>query len=328
MKPSILIIADFPNWAYHEIQKFIVQNLKDEFEIYSDFLIFNTYKKTKHPFKRLKLIWDKNKYQHIKNSNIYDIVVYLGFYFEEQMVINWQSKKIVKGIYTDGFPPQNANFVGNINEFKNKFLNNTDAVVCGSYLIHEFYKTNQLKSYYANCCINESLFKRGSKKQKNTKPNFIVGWTGNPKRTFKGLESHIIPAVKLAQKKYPDIELKTRFSGPMETLPMFYENVDMVVIASDADAGPSMFGEASLMEVPSVSTDIGWPHEVIQNGVNGFIVKKDVHQIATKIIELYENRELLYTMSKQIRNDYLEVLGKDKMIEKWRYMFNDLLNNN
>lgn len=32
-KPQILIIADFPNWAYYFIQQFIVKNLSEEFEI-------------------------------------------------------------------------------------------------------------------------------------------------------------------------------------------------------------------------------------------------------------------------------------------------------
>ena len=35
MKPSVLIIADFPNWAYYEIQQFIKNNLSDEFDVYS-----------------------------------------------------------------------------------------------------------------------------------------------------------------------------------------------------------------------------------------------------------------------------------------------------
>ena len=32
-KPQILIIADFPNWAYYFIQQFIVKNLFEEIDI-------------------------------------------------------------------------------------------------------------------------------------------------------------------------------------------------------------------------------------------------------------------------------------------------------
>jgi len=326
VKPSILIIADFPNWAYHEIQQFVKNNVSDEFDIYCDYLIFNTIKKSRHPIRRFKTYRQKLKYQQIKKDNNYDIVVYLGFYFDELMKIKWKSKKIIKGIYTDSFPPKNSSFNGNLNEFKNRFLTNCDAIACGSEQIKLFYKKTFTPAYYVNINLNENLFRRNKNKKINLTKHFIIGWTGNPNREFKGLHSHIIPAIKLAQKEYPNIKFKTRFSGPIETLPFFYNNVDLIIIASDADAGPALFGEASLMEVPSISTDIGWPHQVINNN-NGFIIEKDIEQIAKKIIYLYEDRELLFKMSKQIRIDFLSVFNTKEIAQNWKNMFNEVLNN-
>lgn len=326
MKHSVLIIADFPNWAYHEIQKFVKTNLSNEFDIYCDFLVFNSIKKSKNPINRIKLFNNKCRYQDIRSDNTYDIVVYLGFYFTEEMKITWRAKKIIKGIYTDGFPPKNANFSGSLSEFTSRFLNDADAIVCGSLLIKEYYKKEVEKIYYANFSHNQNQFKRLSNKSVNTSEDFVVGWTGNPERAFKGFYTHIVPAIKLAQFKYPKIQFKTRFSGPIETLPGFYDDVDVVVIASDADAGPSLFGEACLMDVPSISTDIGKPHEVIVDTVNGFIVDKNIEQISNRIIELYEDRELLFEMSKKVRADFLKVFNNIELAEKWRFMFNDLLN--
>ena len=88
----------------------------------------------------------------------------------------------------------------------------------------------------------------------------------------------------------------------------------------------SLFGEASLMEVPAISTDIGWPHQVIVNNKNGFIVEKNIQQIAEKIIYMYENRELVYKMSKQIRIDFLSLFNTKKMAQNWKDMFNEVLN--
>lgn len=325
MKPSVLIIADFPNWAYYEIQQFVKRNLSNDFNVYCDYLVFNSLKKTKNPIKRIKLKKEKNKFQYIREDNTYDIVVFLGFYFQENMKITWKAKTIIKGIYTDGFPPQNANFSGGLKEFNNRFFRDVDAVVCGSELIKEFYRHTVKKVYYANGILDKDLFRRQTKKIKNNTSTFNVGWTGNPSRKFKGLYSHIIPAVELAQKKHSEIQLKTRFSGEMKTLPLFYEDIDVVVIASDADAGPSLFGEASLMDTPSISTNIGWPYEVIENNKNGFIVEKNIKEISNKIIELYENRELLYNMSKRIRKDYLEIFNTKNFADKWKQMFNELL---
>lgn len=325
MKPSILIIADRPNWAYYQIQQFIKQNVSDQFDVYCDFLIFNTLKKSKNPLKGIKSIIAKNRFQDIRKDQTYDIVVYLAFYFPEHINIKWKAKKIIKGIYTDGFPPSNSNFTGNLEEFKKRFLNDSNAIVCGSEIIKKFYLRIMDKVFYANSIISGENFKRIVPKEINTSSSFIVGWTGNPDREFKGFYTHIIPAVELVQKRYPEIQLKTRFSGPMETLPRFYDDLDVVIIASDADAGPSLFGEASLMEIPCISTNIGWPREVIRNKENGFIVAKEIKDIANRLAQLYEDRQLLFNMSKLIRNDFITVFNKDQMVNNWKEVFNTVL---
>mgnify|MGYP003639049729 CR=1 FL=1 len=323
MKPSILIIADFPNWAYYEIQQFLKNELSNEFDIYCDFLIYNTKIKSKHPIRQVKNYFDKKKYSFIKADNNYDIVFYLGYYFEEQMTIKWKAKRIIKGIYTDGFPPSNSNFNGTKETFIKRYFTGADAMACGSEQIVKVYNSDYSNCYYVNMILDACFFKRKSVKSNNEE--LIVGWTGNPNRDFKGYHSHIVPAIEKLQLKYPDIKLKSRFSGPMDTLPSFYEDVDLVVIASDADAGPSLFGEASLMDIPSISTSIGWPANVIQDNVNGFIVNKDICEIANKIEQLYLNRDLLSDMSSRIRKDFIEVFDKEKMVERWRVMFNEVL---
>ncbi|MEO9021803.1 MAG: glycosyltransferase [Ginsengibacter sp.] len=325
MKPSVLVLADFPNWAYYEIQRFIKNYLSDEFDIYCDFLIFNSIKKSKDPVKRMKLFLAKRKYQQVRSDHNYEIVVYLSFYFPEYMNIKWKAKKVIKGIYTDGFPPNNSNFTGSIDEFKKRFLDHTDALVCGSEQITQFYKNIHQSVFYANGILPENHFKRIAPKKMNQSDSFILGWTGNPDRGFKGFYTHVVPAVELAKKKYPGIQLETRFSGSFETLPRFYDEVDVVLIASEADAGPSLFGEASLMDIPSISTDIGWPHEVIKNNINGFFVEKKIEAIAEKIVALYEDRPLLFAMSSRIRKDYLNKFNKPDMVNKWRNVFNEVL---
>ena len=323
MKPSILIIADFPNWAYFAIQQFVLEKLSDDFDIYSDFLIYNTKIKSKNPIKRIKMFIEKKKYQVLKKDREYDIVVYLGFYFPELMNIKWKSKKLIRGVYTDSFPPKNVDFEGSIEEFKNKYLKDTNALVCGSKKIRNDYVNILSSSYFCNIDVGENQFVRKQERRRDGK--FIIGWTGNPKREFKGYYSHILPATEKARDKYPDIEFKSRFAGPIETLPNFYEDISVCIIASDADAGPSMFGESCLMNIPCISTKVGIPNDVIINGENGFLIDKDVNLIAEKIIELYENRELLRSMSKRIRKDYLKNYSAEVLANDWRLMFNEVL---
>ena len=65
--------------------------------------------------------------------------------------------------------------------------------------------------------------------------------------------------------------------------------------------------------------------QVIKSGENGFIVEKDVEEISKTIIELYEDRELLFKMSKRIRGDYLAVFNTQIMVKRWKTMFQELL---
>lgn len=324
MKPTILVFADRPNWAYHEILKFILNNCSDEFDIFADFLSFNLNIKSKNPIHHLRRISDKFKYRKLKKDKNYDIVLYLGFYFTDEIEVTWNAKKIIKGIYTDGFPPQGALNCSSIKDFKKNYLNDVDAVVCGSQLITDYYSKHLDNVFYANMSSDLNLWKKKIFK-KNITNKFIVGWTGNPNREFKGYYSHVIPAINLAKKKYSNIELKSRFSGPLESLPDFYNDVDVSLIASNADAGPASFAEASLTNTPSISTNIGLPAEVIQDGVNGFLVVRDIQEMANRIIELYENRNLLDKMSQRTRNDYLKKLGKEYRIKQWINMFSRVL---
>mgnify|MGYP006152197405 CR=1 FL=1 len=328
MKPDILIVADFPDWAFYEIQQFIKNNLSDDFNIYSDYLVYNTKKKSKNPIKRIKTALEKKKYQEIKKDKHYDIVVYLAFYFEGLMLNDWTTKHIIKGVYTDGFPPQNSDFKGDFSAFIKTYFSNCNAIICGSEQIHEIYKKSSVPSYNLNVVKDTQLFKRISEKQLNLSQEFIIGWTGNPNRHFKGLDSHIIPAIEIAKKKYPGIELKTRFSGSFTSLPRFFDDVDLVLIASNADADPSLFGEASLMEVPSISTSIGRIKDVIVDNRNGFIVNKDSQEMADKILYCYENRAHLLKMSKQIRNDFMIVFDPAIVIKNWKHAFNKVLREN
>ncbi len=112
----------------------------------------------------------------------------------------------------------------------------------------------------------------------NKSSRFVVGWTGTPNRPFKGFHDYIVPAVERAAQMRPGLELKTRFSGPLETLPRFYDDVDVILIASSADAGPSLFMEGGFCEVPSISTRIGIPSEVIEHGQNGLFVERNVEK--------------------------------------------------
>ena len=145
-------------------------------------------------------------------------------------------------------------------------------------------------------------------KKKISNSDFTIGWTGNPNREMKGFKEIILPAIEKVQGTGRTINLKTKFSGSYDELFDFYNDVDLVLIASRADSGPSLFAEASLSNIACISTAVGLPEMVIKNGENGIICERNINEFADAIIKLYDDRELLHQFSERIKEDYLKVL--------------------
>jgi glycosyltransferase involved in cell wall biosynthesis len=344
-KPNILIVADFPNWAYHHIGNFISEALKDDYNFYLDFVCFNRRDEfiqkepgiTPQVKKHVRELLQRLKYRNVRTDAKYDIVLFLAYYNDVVGHFNVTSSKIIKGVYTQGFPPRGLpndfDSLNNIDfnhielpQFIRIYLKDADAIVCGAPSIRDYYSGHFNPCYFANMALDERAFSPSDKSVRDNS-KFVVGWTGTPDRDFKGFHSHIIPAVERAKQKCPGLELKTRFSGSLKTLPHFYCDVDLIVIASEADAGPALFAEASLSGIPSVSTRVGMPQSVIEDGINGYFVERDIDAIAEKIIYLYNNKEILNRMRARIRDDFIKAFGRKVQIEKWKKLFNETLSN-
>ena len=325
IKKDILVIADRPNWAYYQIQQFILNNLSEDYNIYCDFICFNLAKKSKRPWVIFQNYIDKKRYSNIKKGANYDVVIYLGFYFLDLIDVKWTATKTIVGVYTDGFPPKNGVPCSTPQDFIQHYFNDVDAMVCGAPSIVDIYKSEYTATYFANLAYDNKLFSRLEPKKINSSKNFVVGFTGRLTREFKGFYTHITPAVEKLKKTYPDVVLKTRSEGPFETLPRFYDDVDLVIIASEADAGPSLFMEASLMEVPCISTRIGIVTEVLQDGKNGYFIEREIDDIYNKLEYLYVNRDVLFKMSQNVREDFIKKLGPAEMKKKWITLLDDVL---
>lgn len=81
------------------------------------------------------------------------------------------------------------------------------------------------------------------------------------------------------------------------------------VFPSFAEALPVSWIEAMAMQKPIVASNIGWATEVIDDGVNGFLVNPKQHQeYANRILDFLENLEL--------QKDFGEK-GREKIVEKF-----------
>lgn len=344
-KKSILFIADKPNWAYEFMvttwlpwmqeydcyiayaQDFHVRSKKISIKDIFAATLSNILK-PKDPYYKIDAsrhfsypvyknppvfsLPDKTR----KNITHFDTIVEMAYYFQMTAKTPFTANKHFVGIFTDGYPHEGPekDFIGNYDyrtmpreAFYKKYLARYNGIIAGCNNIVRAYRpvTDKIRFTYG-------IYKQeGFGKTKTPHEIFTIGWTGNPNREMKGFNEVIVPAIEKVRSTGRNIRLKTKFSGPYEELFDFYNDVDLVLIASRADSGPSLFAEASLSDVPCISTAVGLPEMMIEHDKNGLIVNRDIDEFANAIIKLYDDREKLHQFSLRIKADYLKIMDNE-----------------
>ena len=359
---SILFIADKRDWAYHNIIKTWAEYLMD-YRIYIAFsedyivnfskfslmesFVSNSMNKLRRKSMYRKIdtsrrfsfpVYKQNPVYEVENMALvdkdeFDIQIEMAYYFQYISKLPFTANKKLVGLYTDSFPHEGPFFdhfnnqnIHHLNreEFYENYLKSYDGVIVGNINLYNIYKkfTEDL------VCSNGIYLQNEFKENKNVgiNPGLTIGWTGNPNRSMKGFKEVIVPAVEELQEAGLEIKLKTKFSGPYHELLDFYTDVDLIVIASEADTGPSLFAEASLSNVPSISTKIGIPQSVIQNDINGVFSDRNKEDLKKHITELYNDRQKLKEFSKRIKADYLSVYNNKILASNLLMFLNEKLN--
>lgn len=351
-KKSILFIADKRDWAYHNIIKTWQLKLENNYDCFIAFAE-DYYIRPKQFSASRKLIEDFRHFFFKKEQTFrvhsslnyafpvylkppvyrvdnlekidktdFDFIIEMAYYFQYTCEFPFSAKKKLIGIYTDSFPHEGPSFDAkkqvelkllSRKQFFENYLNPYDGIIVGNQNLFDDYKSLTDKLVIANGIFRQEDFIENQTVGRHSK--LVIGWTGNPNRSMKGFKEVIQPAVEKVQKTGRDVELKTQFSGSYESLLKFYKDVDLICIASEADTGPSLFSEACLSNVPSISTKIGFPKMVIQDQINGVFVERDIDEMGNAIMDLYDNRAKLFLFSERIKSDYLRVLDNKTSIE-------------
>ncbi|MFN0186045.1 MAG: glycosyltransferase [Aquabacterium sp.] len=341
-RAKVLMLADQPQWAYHMIATYVAACVGSAYDVYIDFTRFHRPARAGLPPWRpgrwraaLQHGVERLRWRRATPDGHYDVAIHLGWYFDAAADLRRiRARRTVKGLYTQGFPPQGMEVDPNDHvrtadldrtAFIHRYLEGAAAVVCGAPIIQQDWQPAlHMPCHYANLALDERAYSPAGRRP-NDPAELVVGWTGNPDRAFKGFNSHVVPAVEAAARQRPGIRLKTRFSGPPETLPQFYKDVDVALIASSADAGPAMFLEAALSGVPAVSTRIGVVDAVLQDGVNGLAVPREVEAMAQALVRLYDDRALLQALSQRVRDDCIAKVGHAVQQRAWRALLEEVL---
>lgn len=88
---------------------------------------------------------------------------------------------------------------------------------------------------------------------------------------------------------------------------------DVFVLVSDTEAMPMVINEAMIVGTPVITTNFPAAFEAISNGVNGFIVERDVNAIYAKIAFCIENRSMLVACREYIKK---HPINNEKSIEQ------------
>lgn len=103
------------------------------------------------------------------------------------------------------------------------------------------------------------------------------------------------------------------------------EQASIGVLSSDSEGLPLALLEYARAKLGVVVTEVGDCNQLIENGVNGFVVPpKNAAVLAEKLIALIENKEMRLEMGKELHNNVMELYSKEKAINQLISLYRSL----
>ena len=126
-----------------------------------------------------------------------------------------------------------------------------------------------------------------------------------------------------------NLEQTVFLKGESKNIIKEYLSASVFVLASEHEGLPMVLLEAMSFGLPLISYSCPCgPKDLIQNGVNGFLVEPlDYYGLAEKITSLLSNPEMINNMG---QNNYEKssMFGEEKIMRSWNDLFSSLLEKN
>lgn len=94
--------------------------------------------------------------------------------------------------------------------------------------------------------------------------DLVVGWAGNPAAVDK--------RVSVITEAWPDLRVAATLTQAQ--MPDFYNSIDVITCASDAEGDPRPLIEGMACGCFPVTVDVGIVPELVQHGINGLIIER------------------------------------------------------
>ena len=106
----------------------------------------------------------------------------------------------------------------------------------------------------------------------------------------------------------------------------FYESADVFLLPSYFEGLPYTILEAMAHGLPVIATNVGAIPEVIEEGINGFLINPgDIDDLTKKIETLITNKALIEEIGKNNRRKIADKYSMDKQVENYKNLYTSLL---
>lgn len=293
-KPSILFIADYPNWAFHNIYRSISLRL-------GVFFSFDIY------FTSLK----KQRRNSVKLEKQYDLVWLCYPMDKSYLKLKFKPKHLVKEVASWRWA---ENFT-NTEDFVSSELKDADFIACPSLQLYKELSKYSTKVLYMPNGVESWFFKNKLSKNIVNSKSPVIGWVGNTKDTQKNYWE----VENLIQKGF---SIKVAQNLNLFQLRKFYRSIDILLITSKTESQPLPFLEALSAGCYVISRPVGIVEEIL-NGA-----EDDIGKIVDFEINLYDVLNSLNVKPNSLKRlDIVQKNDWDNIAGLFNYFFYILLSN-
>ena len=124
------------------------------------------------------------------------------------------------------------------------------------------------------------------------------------------------------------LERNVVFTGPLDEEKMCqrYLKSHVFVCPSSIENSPNSLGEAMVLGVPCVASDVGGVSDMLKHKDEGFVYQTDApYMLAHYVCEIFENEDLALKFSKNAREHALTTHDRDANTRRLIEIYRDII---
>lgn len=290
MKPKILLLVDKKNWAFDFISREISKRLKVDFN-------FKTYYVSEE--------------KPILNEKKIDLL-YVFFWGERYWKrFNIPYDKVLKEVASYRWRDDEKFGKISAEAFCRSYLNDCNLVTTPCKKIESELKLYRNNIFHTPNGIDLELFRITKKKTGPLK----IGWAGNPKDSIKGLQEILLPSTEKFDFIYTDGNLSR------ENMVEFYNQIDVLAIASLSESQPLPLIEAMACGCFIVTTDVGIAPEIIESIDEGLIISRKIESFKNAFLFCKKNIDYIRSRSQHRSIKIRDERNWDILAPKFKDLF-------